>query len=320
MDPSWAPDGSILLSDKTVRPNLDIMVDRLGDGNQVIQGWFEDTDVWYFRQAEMNRQGTALVAVTTRPKSVDEPLYEDDQVTIYRLNGAPPVLPEPCYFYTGPDGALLQPDLVAGRHAHRVQQQRRLAQRRDILVGEVPSQAGGRALPAAGASVVIEGAEFPTGARPTSRAGPAPAPGAARAGPGDADRARGAAPGARPAATARSARRSACGGAPARRAGRGPHRAGHRVRGRRVRLVARRGRTIVARGAARADARGRATIRLRFTAAARRSLRGSAGSRSWSPAPGRPGRSSWSAERSLPPVTPAARRRGGAARAFTPRG
>ena len=227
MDPSWAPDGSVLLSDKTRRPNLDIMVDRLGDGNQVIQGWFEDTGVWYFRQAEMNRQGTALVAVTTRPKSVNEPLYEDDQVTIYRLNGAPPVLPESCYFYAGPDGRYFSPTWSPDGTRIAYNNNGASHQRRDILVGEVPSQAGGCTLPAAGASVVIEGARVPRlgpGRRPGR---PGARAGAVRAGPGDADRARGPAPGARRRRLAGAvAQRAAL--APARRAGRGPHRAGHR--------------------------------------------------------------------------------------------
>ena len=273
MDPSWAPDGSVLLSDKTRRPNLDIMVDRLGDGNQVIQGWFEDTGVWYFRQAEMNRQGTALVAVTTRPKSVNEPLYEDDQVTIYRLNGAPPVLPESCYFYAGPDGRYFSPTWSPDGTRIAYNNNGASHERRDILVGEVPSQAGGCVLPAAGASVVIEGAEFPDWGPADVPGGsaPAPAPSAPAPATPTAPASRPPAPGGDgprgPSLSVRRVRLRAAlaTGLTVRATG---------VRGRRVRLVARRGRTVVARGAARTDARGRATIRLRFTAAARRSLRG----------------------------------------------
>jgi len=73
-----------------------------------------------------------------------------------------------------PDGAdggpLLQPDLVAGRLADRIQHARR-----DILVGEVPSQAGCCTVPQQGAVTVIEGGELPDW-DPADVAGP-PAPG-----------------------------------------------------------------------------------------------------------------------------------------------
>ena len=281
MDPAWNPDGSVLLSDKTVRFNLDAMVDHPGDGNQTIQGWFLDENTWYFRQAEMNRQGTALMAVTTRPKGAGEDLWEDDQITIYRMNGMAPALPEACYGYTGtgdggryfsptwsPDGTRIAFNNNGATHA-----------RRDILIAQVPSQAAGCALPAQGGATVIEGAEYPdwgpADVAPAPAPGPAPVPGpapgpapvpgpapapaaaaspspvpAAAAVPSSPWRARPCAarwPRASPSAPRACAAPRPPGGPPRPHAG------------------ARRPRT--------ADARGAATTPLRFTAAARRTLR-----------------------------------------------
>jgi hypothetical protein len=99
--------------------------------------------------------------------------------------------------------------------------------------------------------------------RPDST-GPGPGPGPGRGGPGVARRS-GSRGGARIAVTGRPRLRAALRGGLALRL------SGLRA-GARTAVTARAGRTVVARGSARADRRGRAAVRLRFTAAARRSL------------------------------------------------
>ena len=71
------------MSDKSVRPNLDAMIDHPGNGNQTIQGWFEDTNQWYVRDGEIARSGDKVAFVSTKPKDASDPEWgwEDDQVT-----------------------------------------------------------------------------------------------------------------------------------------------------------------------------------------------------------------------------------------------
>ena len=218
-------------------------------GTRTIQGWFEDTGVWYFRSRD-EPPGHRARGRHHAAQSVNELLYEDDQVTIYRLNGAPPALP--ILLLLRDRTRNFSPTWSPGRLAVAYNNNGASPAARHPRGRRAPAR-----LHAArrGASVVIEGAA-PTGGPPTSRS--ARRPRLRRpCWPGDADRARGPAP--RPAATARRGRRSACGACARLRAAlaAGLTVRATGVRGRRVRLVARRGRTIVARGAARTDARGR---------------------------------------------------------------
>ena len=43
--------------------------------------------------------------MSAKPRDASDPLIgqEDDQVTIYKLNGAPPSLPEQCFSFHNPD-------------------------------------------------------------------------------------------------------------------------------------------------------------------------------------------------------------------------
>ena len=101
IDPSWIDNGTLLQSDKSVRPNVDAIIDHPGDGNQTIERWFEDTGVWYVRDGEVSRRGDAAAFLTTLARSPADPRIgqEDDQITIYRLGAAPPELPEQCFSF-----------------------------------------------------------------------------------------------------------------------------------------------------------------------------------------------------------------------------
>src|SRR4051812_26069414 len=110
-DPAWIGNDAVLLSDKSKLPNLDAMIDHLGDGNQVIDGWFEDTNRWYMREGELSRQGDKIAFLSTQPRDASDPDWgrEDDSITIYRTNGAPPALPEQCFSFGIAEGDYRSP-------------------------------------------------------------------------------------------------------------------------------------------------------------------------------------------------------------------
>lgn len=269
VDPSWIDNGTLLQSSKSVLPNVDAIIDHPGDGNQTIQTWFEDTGAWYVRDGEVSRRGDAAAFVTTRPVSGGQTPNTDDQVTVYRMNGPAPALPEQCFSFVAenahyegptfaPDGARLAWTVDYGGD-----------DRDDLLVAEIPSQAGGCQLPSAGGRVLVENATGPDWSR-------APVPAAARDDGGDdggdepRDRGRRGRRPVAPRGLRATAARVALGAAL--RSGvrvtvRAPAAGGVRM------ALARRGR-VLARGRARAGAAGRLGVTVRFTRAGRRALRG----------------------------------------------
>lgn len=165
-DPSWIDDATLLMSDKSVRPNADAILDHPGDGNDHIEEWFEDTEAWYLRDAEVSRRGDAAAFVSTKPRDWNDPDIgqQDDQVAIYRMNGPAPALPEGCFAVLDADRVLAGPSFAPdGRAVAFSSAPRRSADpvppRIEVLA--VPSQAGGCATPSAGSSDLIANAANP---------------------------------------------------------------------------------------------------------------------------------------------------------------
>ena len=160
--PSWIGNDALLISDKSVLPNLDAMIDRPGDGNQTLQGWFQDDNAWYLKDGEVSRRGDAAAFVSTKPRTWEDPDIgrTDDQVTIYRLNGAPLELPEPSFSFGLAEGTYRSPTFApdGGRIAF---EDYSTSGMNKVKVADIPSQAGGCALPSAGGKTVLENARHP---------------------------------------------------------------------------------------------------------------------------------------------------------------
>jgi phosphodiesterase/alkaline phosphatase D-like protein len=157
-DPSWIGNDTVLLSDKSVLPNLDAMIDHPGDGNQTIQGWFLDENAWYVKDGEVARSGDKAAFVTTRPKGPNEDLDMDDQVSVYKMNGPAPALPTACFSYANPAGAYNSPSFSPTGAKIAFEDTGNGGR---ILVGSIPSQTNGCQLPAAGAAPILTNAQQP---------------------------------------------------------------------------------------------------------------------------------------------------------------
>jgi hypothetical protein len=273
IDPSWIDNTTLLQSDKSVRPNVDAIIDHPGDGNQTIERWFEDTGVWYVRDGEVSRRGDAAAFLTTLARSpADLRLgQEDDQITIYKLNGAPPALPEQCFSFQNPEAIYASPTFAPdGARVAWASRVRDGGTTSEILVGDIPSQAGGCQLPSSGGRTLIADARQPDwspAAVPViPGGGPAGSPGASPPGTQP-----GRAPGLAPAASGVSARAD-------------------RVKLRRalsrgfavrldvpaagsIKLTATRAGRTVATGSTRSTRASSVTVTARFTRAARRAMR-----------------------------------------------
>lgn len=263
-DPSWIGNDTLLQSDKSVLPNVDAIIDHPGDGNQAIERWFEDTSAWHVRDGEVSRRGDAAAFVTTLPRSAADPKVgqEDDQITIYGLKGAAPALPESCFAYQDAEASFQGPSFAPdGEHLTWTSKSRATG-KENLMVGDVPSQAGRCRLPGQGSRVLIEDAYDPDWSP-----APVPVPAVQAAG----------SPGGAPGGSARlrvTVRRIPL--ARALRSGltltvEGPSAGTVRVRAAQRRQGAQ---WAVASGAARAASAGRTKVTLRFTRAARRGLRG----------------------------------------------
>ena len=160
-DPSWIGDNTVLISDKSVQFNLDAMIDHPGDGNQTIQGWFLDENVWYVRDGEVARSGDKVAFVTTRPKGPNEDLDTDDQVTLYKMNGPAPALPTPCYSYGNPAGVYNSPSFSPNGAKIAFEDTGNQNTPHRILAGNVPNMATACSLPSAGASQILNDARQP---------------------------------------------------------------------------------------------------------------------------------------------------------------
>jgi len=274
VDPSWIDNSTLLASYKSVRPNVDTIIDHPGDGNQTIQEWFEDTGVWYVRDGEISRRGDAAAWVTTHPVEASEQVSQDDQVTVYKMNGAAPALPEQCFSFRNSDATYSSPSFSPdGAHIAWAADPTNEDNIADIVVADIPSQAGGCQLPSEGGRLLIKDARVPdwspapvpaptTSEQPkptttTPATGSAPAP-AGGAGPGGGD--------------AKVEIRVA--GAPLRRAlANGLAVTLKLPAAGAVSVEALQGRRKVAAATARAGTAGRVSVRVRFTKAARRALK-----------------------------------------------
>ena len=268
VDPSWIDNGTLLQSDKSVRPNVDAIIDHPGNGNQTIERWFEDDlGAWYLRDGEVSRRGDAVAFLTTTPRDWSDAHIgqQDDQITLYRLTGAPPAgTPERCFSFANADAIYASPSIAPdGGHVAWASRSRETGSPWEIRVGDVPSLAGG-CRPAPGDSrTLIADATQPDWS-------PAPVPGAAASAPAAAAAASAPAPAAQ--STASIAARVAK--SKLRRA---------LARGLAVRLTVpaagslavkatRAGRTV-ATATRRVNRAGNVTVTLRFTRKARRTLR-----------------------------------------------
>ncbi len=288
MHPSWIGNDTLLMSDKSVRPNVDAILDHPGDGNQTIDRWFEDTGVWYVRDGEVSRRADAAAFVSTLARGASDPHWgqEDDQITIYRMNGPAPALPEQCFSFGNPDAIYASPTFSpdGGSVAWESDERGGEAKPPQLLVGQIPSQTGGCQLPTESGKTLIEDAAQPdwspapvptvlpegggnagTGGNVAAGAGNGgsttiPVSGGAGSGAG----AGGAAGALTVTAAATTVSRALSAGLTVRLQVPGAGR---------LRLTASRGAHRVATGSAKAKAAGEIKVRLRFTAAARRALK-----------------------------------------------
>lgn len=272
LNPSWIDNGTLMQSGKSVLPNVDVIIDRPGDGNQTIERWFEDTGAWHVRDGEVSRRGDAAAFISTQPRHASDPHWgqEDDQVTIYRMNGAPPALPEQCFSFQNPDAIYVSPTFSpdGGRVAWETHDRDGSAPS-TVLVGAVPSQAAGCQSPTAGGQAILTDATGPDWS-------PAPVP-AIVAGGGGPSGGAGGGSGAGP----QSGGGAASGGVTVSLSSRALGRAlvrGLPVRVQvpgagRVRVTALRSGKRVGEGSAKAKTAGTVKLRLRLTASARRALR-----------------------------------------------
>ncbi len=166
-DPSWIDNGTLLMSDKSVRPNADAILDRPGDGNNKIEDWFEENDAaWYLRDAEISRRGDAAAFVTTKPRAQGDPkLYQqDDQVTIFRMTGPAPAPVQPCFSFRNDERVLASPSFAPDGHAIAFESHARHVTDTSapvIEVGQLPSQAAACTSPAEGSVDLLVDATNP---------------------------------------------------------------------------------------------------------------------------------------------------------------
>ncbi len=178
VDPSWIDNQTLLQSYKSVRPNVDTIIDHPGDGNQKIQEWFEDTNAWYMRDGEVSRRGDAAAFVSTTPRPASDPRIgqEDDQVSVYRLTAAPPALPEPCFSFVDPEVIYASPTFSADGSRIAFTAKHRESKEVTLYVAQVPSQAAACTLPSSTGSPIATGVASPDFS-------PAPMPGSTVATP-----------------------------------------------------------------------------------------------------------------------------------------
>jgi Tol biopolymer transport system component len=167
-DPSWIDNGTLLMSDKSVYPNADAVIDRPGDGNNVLDHWFEDrSDVaWHLRDAEISRRGDAITFVSTKPRTNDDPKIgqEDDTVIVYRMTGPSPAQPTPCFGVRDDDRVMVSPTFAPDGHAIAFTSKRRASTDTvppRIEIVQVPNLTDECKQPDAGSSDLIIDAENP---------------------------------------------------------------------------------------------------------------------------------------------------------------
>ena len=260
--PSWLDNSNVMISEPTHAPNVDVLTDTVGDSGVPIKEWFTDSGTARLGGGEVNRQATKVAFVAGQ---------DDEQVRIYAMNGLPPALPTACYQYTGPAGGhygvpTWSPD------GTRVA----FADGDGVKVVNVPDFGGGCTTTGAtdNPPVVARGGSQPDWGPadvPPSRPDPTTAGSGAKglttaagAGTGSDVKAAG-----QPGATARFAVSGATLRA-ALRNGLAVRIAG--AKSGKIRVDARAGKRRVATGTTTVRSDGTATVRLHFTAAARRSL------------------------------------------------
>lgn len=251
--PTWIDNDNVLISDPTHAFNYDVLTDTVGDTGVPIKEWFTDNGTSGLHGGEMTRQATKAAFVGGQ---------NDEEIRIYAMSGPPPALPTPCYTYSGPSGGRYGMPSWSPDGTRLV-----FADADGVKLVTVPDFGGGctTAGASANASVVIPGGSEPDWGPadvPPSRPDPtSPAKGGTAPASGRAGASGGASVGiAVGGARLRAALRR---GLVVRLSGATPGK---------LRVDARAGKRIVASGTATVGSTGTATVRLHFTAAARRSL------------------------------------------------
>ncbi len=281
IDPSWIDNTTLLQSDKSVRPNVDTIIDHPGDGNQTIERWFEDTNAWYLRDGELSRRGDAGAWVSTKIRDWSDPKIgqEDDQVTIYKLGGAPPALPEQCFSFQDPEAIFSGPTISADGSRIAFASKPRGGGATTIVAADLPNQAAGCQLPSAGTAPLIADATAPdfspapvpvmpvAGGGAGNAAGGGPGPGGAGNGAGGTGSAPGGTGDSAPPAplTVKSTKLRRVLGAGLSVAVTVPGSG-------RLQLTALRGKTVVGTASAKAKKAGTVQLKVKLTKAARRAL------------------------------------------------
>jgi hypothetical protein len=246
VSPAWIDNSEVMLSNPARALNYDVITDKVGDGNQTITEWFTDNGTSDVAEGDVTRQRSKLAFVTGQ---------QSEELRIYAMKGNAPTLPEVCYAYQqrtfssptwAPDGARLA-----------------WAEADGLRTAPVPDFSAGCTMNGAEESkLIVPGATQPDW-------GPADVPtGRPANGGGGANGGSGGGSGGPAAGAAITVKRTKLKAALAR---------GLTVKltgvSGKFAVTAKKGRKAVARGRATANAAGAATARLKFTKAAKRSLR-----------------------------------------------
>ena len=254
--PSWMGNDQVMTSAPSEPLNNDVMFDDVGSDNNDIHDWFSDSLSAGVNDGEVNRQGTMAAFLTSDKYNPDA---KSSRVTLYRVPGPAPAVPEQCSSIGFASGSYEGPTWApSGDRLAFVDRAEDETGR--ILVVDVP----GCVSPAPSPRIVIEDARHPDW-------GPAPVPNAT---PPATPLGAGAPPAVKPIVATRT---MTLRGRNLRRALRQGMRIQYAAPGRgRVEVRALRSGRTVASGAASAQSARTVTARLRFTARARRAFRGRA--------------------------------------------
>jgi hypothetical protein len=270
--PSWMDDDTIMASTPSEPLNDEVVFNDRGASPQEFRDWFTDDGVWHMKDGAATRQGDKLAFVTTRPHGFNDPWMDDFQVTVYKTTGAPPAKPQRCFSFD--NGKMAKSPSFSPDGSRLVWHDRTFGSEYDtyrILAGDANGACNPDA-PGIPAQVIVDDAVYPD-------YGPADVPGAGR----EAEQGQGAAKpggggddtaGPQP-LTSTQARKVSLGRGALRRALRNGLVVRFRVPAAGMATAkASVGAKAVATGSRRAAKAGTVAVRLRFSAAGRRALRG----------------------------------------------